>query len=71
MVSSQSPKQKELLQQHNVQEPVYVEGSFRVWIKNNTIDYFILKANPKPVQVKYEDPDGWGYQKFVFVNIIC
>lgn len=58
VVSAQSPKQKELLNEHDVKEPIYVEGAFRVWIKNQPVNYFVLRGNPKNVQIKVEDPDG-------------
>lgn len=59
IVSAQSPKQQQLLDEHDKEEPVYVEGSFRVWIKNKSVDYFLLKGNPKaPVEQEIENPDG-------------
>lgn len=58
IVSSQSPTQKKLLLQHNVKKPIYVEGPFRVWLRNKSVNYFILRAEPKPVpEVEPEDFD--------------
>ncbi|CAH1971877.1 unnamed protein product [Acanthoscelides obtectus] len=48
IVSAQSGTQKKLLQEHDVTEPLYVEGPFKVWIKGNLINYFILRTKPKP-----------------------
>lgn len=59
VVSAQSPKQKQLLEEHNTKQPIYVEGAFRVWIKDKPVNYFMLKGNPKlNIELKYEDPDG-------------
>lgn len=59
IVSAQSPKQKKLLEAHNKTEPIYVEGAYKVWIKNKSVSYFILKANPKPPpKQEIENPDG-------------
>ncbi|XP_015595452.1 evolutionarily conserved signaling intermediate in Toll pathway, mitochondrial isoform X2 [Cephus cinctus] len=48
IVSSISPTQKELLKKHPVNTAVYVEGPFKVWMRNVTVDYFILRADPVP-----------------------
>lgn len=58
IVSGQSPVQQRLLREHNVKEPIYVEGSFRVWLRDKAVNYFILRANPKPIPKQQEDPDG-------------
>ncbi|KAJ8959107.1 hypothetical protein NQ318_022364 [Aromia moschata] len=43
IVSAQSKTQRRLMQEHNVKEPVYVEGN------GNPINYFILRGKPKPI----------------------
>lgn len=59
IVSAQSPKQKKLLEEHNKNEPIYVEGAFKVWIRGNPVNYFVLKGNPKPtIEQEIEDSDG-------------
>lgn len=45
IVSAQSPAQRRLVSKHNVLQPMYVEGEYRVWIKNVPMNYFILRAN--------------------------
>lgn len=57
IVSAQSPKQKILMSEHNCKEPVYVEGSFRVWLRDKAVNYFVLRAGPKPIVEAEEDPD--------------
>ncbi|XP_018574969.1 evolutionarily conserved signaling intermediate in Toll pathway, mitochondrial [Anoplophora glabripennis] len=49
IVSSQSKSQQRLLAEYNVEEPVFVEGSYTVWIKGNPINYFILRGKAKPI----------------------
>ncbi|KAF5294853.1 hypothetical protein FQA39_LY00337 [Lamprigera yunnana] len=48
IVSAQSSTQQRLLSEYDQKQPVYVEGSFRIWLKNIPINYFILRGNPKP-----------------------
>ncbi|KAF2884404.1 hypothetical protein ILUMI_21783 [Ignelater luminosus] len=57
IVSGQSITQQKLLSEHNVKQPVYVEGSFQIWIKNKLVNYFILRADPKPIPKEDYDPD--------------
>lgn len=44
IVSVQAPLQSELLAKHNKKEPVFVEGPFRIYVANKSVDYFILTA---------------------------
>ncbi|KAK4871655.1 hypothetical protein RN001_015779 [Aquatica leii] len=58
IVSAQSRTQRRLLTEHDTNKPIYVEGSFRIWLKNTAINYFILRADPSPrTNVKYDDDD--------------
>lgn len=59
IVNGQSPMQKELLQKQNINEAINVEGAFRIWIKNNAVNYFVLRTDPKP-PLKVEEPDWDG-----------
>ncbi|GLV45109.1 ECSIT [Carabus blaptoides fortunei] len=64
IVSAQSPTQRELLERHNVQKPVYVEGSFRIWLQNASVNYFILRTdNNDIVKSLVEDPDDVSHIK--------
>uniref|UniRef100_A0A1Y1MVW3 Evolutionarily conserved signaling intermediate in Toll pathway, mitochondrial n=1 Tax=Photinus pyralis TaxID=7054 RepID=A0A1Y1MVW3_PHOPY len=47
IVSAQSPTQCRLLSEHDVSQPIYVEGRFRIWMKNVPITYFILRGDAK------------------------
>uniref|UniRef100_A0A182PJ27 Evolutionarily conserved signaling intermediate in Toll pathway, mitochondrial n=1 Tax=Anopheles epiroticus TaxID=199890 RepID=A0A182PJ27_9DIPT len=60
VVSGQSAEQSELLEVHDRQEPVYIEGPFVIWLRNRCINYYVLKSAPKPLPVVEEtdDPDG-------------
>ncbi|XP_022915465.1 evolutionarily conserved signaling intermediate in Toll pathway, mitochondrial-like [Onthophagus taurus] len=55
IVSAQSPIQQDLLRQHNVKEPIYVEGPYRVWLRTKSVNYFMLRANPKIFPEETED----------------
>ena len=60
VVSGQSGEQSELLEAHDRQEPVYIEGPFVIWLRNRSINYYVLKSAPKPLPPieETDDPDG-------------
>lgn len=47
-MSAQSPVQQELLDRHPTDKPLYVEGAFRVWLRDAAVNYFVLRADPTP-----------------------
>lgn len=59
VVSGTSPDQQELMIKHPPDVPIYVEGPFRIWLRNVAINYFILRAEPverpKPPPVDIDD----------------
>ncbi|XP_013785802.1 evolutionarily conserved signaling intermediate in Toll pathway, mitochondrial-like isoform X2 [Limulus polyphemus] len=57
IVGSQSPLQRQLLEQHPDDQAVYIEGSFIVWLRQMAVSYFIMRANPKKYPAKEEDLD--------------
>ncbi|KAG8235534.1 hypothetical protein J437_LFUL013496 [Ladona fulva] len=69
VVSVQSPTQMELLEAHPEETPIFVEGAFRVWLRNTSVNYFILRADPTPLS-NYDniasDPDDVGELKTPF-----
>ena len=46
VVSGQSPVQRELVKKLKDDQTVYVEGAFCLWLRNKTINYFILRTEP-------------------------
>lgn len=60
IVSGQSPEQQRLIEELPSNRPIYVEGAFRVWLRNVCMNYFILRAEPKPVPEKKTDLDDVG-----------
>ncbi|KAL7290258.1 hypothetical protein TKK_0015960 [Trichogramma kaykai] len=46
VVSAMAPKQKELLLKHDKNTPIYVEGPFKIYVATESVDYFILRAEP-------------------------
>ncbi|CAH0384621.1 unnamed protein product [Bemisia tabaci] len=46
IVSGQSPVQRKLLENHPVNKPIYVEGGFRIYLREMPMLYFILRAEP-------------------------
>lgn len=45
IVSSQSPHQTRLIQQHPVEKPVFVEGGYNVWLRSASLSYFVLRSD--------------------------
>jgi signaling intermediate in Toll pathway protein len=60
IVSAQSPIQQELLEKLPADKPIFVEGSFRVWLRGAAVNYFVLRADPtpEPVQLHASHLDG-------------
>ncbi|XP_052784269.1 evolutionarily conserved signaling intermediate in Toll pathway, mitochondrial-like [Mya arenaria] len=48
IASAQSPSQRELINLHPVDQLMYVEGGFRVWMREAHQTYFILRADSDP-----------------------
>ena len=58
IVSGQSYNQKEILEQLQEGTPLYVEGAFRVWLRDQQVSYFILRGPPvAPVPEPETDDD--------------
>lgn len=57
IVSGQSPVQQNLLRIHKQDEPIYVDGPFRVWLRDKLVNYFVLRANPNPLLNETTDHD--------------
>ena len=56
IVSGQSPQQQQIVEELATNESIYVEGPFKVWLRNMSIAYFMLRANnPNPVYNKDDD----------------
>jgi len=63
IVSAQSPVQRELLDVHPYDVSIYVEGAFRIWLRNASVSYFILRADPRPKpHMPTQDLDGLSYE---------
>jgi len=48
IVSGQSYNQKDILAGLSEGTPLYVEGAFRVWLRDTQVSYFILRGPPVP-----------------------
>lgn len=55
IASAQSPIQRELLEKHKLDVPLYVEGGFLEYLKYKSATYFVLRADADPEKfVDYE-----------------
>ena len=54
IVSGQSMEQKELLGSHDLQSALHIEGPFVIWLRNKSINYFVLRGDSK---TSIEDED--------------
>lgn len=67
IVSAQSPVQRELLDAHPHDVSVFVEGAFRIWMRNASVGYFILRADPGPKpKLPQQDIDDVGNLRIPF-----
>lgn len=46
IISIQNPEQISSLQNHDISQPVFVEGPFSMYFKEHRIQYYILRADP-------------------------
>ncbi|XP_035790516.1 evolutionarily conserved signaling intermediate in Toll pathway, mitochondrial-like [Anopheles albimanus] len=72
VVSGQSGEQSELLAAHDKQDPLYIEGPFVIWLRNRSINYFILKSAPKPLpplEEENSDPDDVSNLKIPYLGV--
>lgn len=67
IVSGQSPDQKRLLLKHETTSALHIEGPFVIWLRNKSVNYFVLKGDP-PLPVEQENTDLDG--KFGFAQLI-
>lgn len=79
IVSGQSTDQKKLIANHPDNVPIYIEGGFRIWLRKQSIIYFILRTEPPPMLTNeiIEDEDGKNFffknvfSKFKFIIHFC
>lgn len=65
IISAQSPMQKKLLKEINEKDPIYIEGYYKIWLRNKSVNYFVLRAAPKPILDDTDlDPDDVSQIKF-------
>lgn len=60
IVSGQSPEQKKLLKRHPPTNALRIEGPHSIWLRNRSLDYFILMGEAEPDEnfEQRTDPDG-------------
>ncbi|KAK7872663.1 hypothetical protein R5R35_002658 [Gryllus longicercus] len=69
IISAQSPRQKELLAQNPENSPIYVEGAFRIWLRNAQVNYFILRSDyHHTYEEEKEDEDDVSRLEVPLVN---
>ncbi|XP_055534075.1 evolutionarily conserved signaling intermediate in Toll pathway, mitochondrial [Wyeomyia smithii] len=69
IVSGQSSEQSELLARHS-HKPVFIEGPFLIWLRNRSINYYLLKSESNPPPPKNdEDSDDVRKISLPFLGI--
>lgn len=56
IVSGMSPEQSKLLAQHSVDRPLRIEGPNLIWLRSQSLNYFILRGDPL-VSPENNEPD--------------
>ncbi|KAM9313322.1 evolutionarily conserved signaling intermediate in Toll pathway, mitochondrial [Gastrophryne carolinensis] len=58
LVGIQSPDQMSLLEEHDTNYPVLVEGPFPLWLRKTCVEYYVLRAEPNAAKKQKElDPE--------------
>ncbi|XP_076977846.1 evolutionarily conserved signaling intermediate in Toll pathway, mitochondrial [Tamandua tetradactyla] len=62
IVGIQSPEQQAALAQHNPARPIFVEGPFSLWLRDQCVYYHILRADLLPPEERKveEIPEEWN-----------
>ncbi|XP_067673383.1 evolutionarily conserved signaling intermediate in Toll pathway, mitochondrial-like [Haliotis asinina] len=68
VVSAQSPTQQLHINEHPHDIPLFVEGGYKVWLRGQSLTYFILRADPALGRVvkeeKKEEEDLFNWQGY-------
>nr|XP_033342869.1 evolutionarily conserved signaling intermediate in Toll pathway, mitochondrial [Megalopta genalis] len=57
IISTMSRTQQELLAVQPTSQPLNIEGPFKVWVKDNHLDYFVLKGDPIKREIVHTNGD--------------
>lgn len=57
IVSGQSPEQKVLLRKHNTDSALHIEGPYVIWLRDKSIQYFVLKGDTLPAHLVEEEDE--------------
>ncbi|XP_053227091.1 evolutionarily conserved signaling intermediate in Toll pathway, mitochondrial [Podarcis raffonei] len=72
IVGIQSPDQQSLLARHNTDRPVFVEGPFRLWLKETCVYYYVLRAEllPRGEREEVIDPErNFYYPMYLDIDL--
>lgn len=58
IISLQTKEQRELLKEHDVTKPVYVEGPHMLYYRNEKVQYYVMRADPVAAETKVT-PTSW------------
>ncbi|XP_046350150.2 evolutionarily conserved signaling intermediate in Toll pathway, mitochondrial-like [Haliotis rufescens] len=67
VVSAQSPAQQQHISEHPRDVPLFVEGGYKVWLRGQSLTYFILRADPalgRVVKEEKVEEDLFGWQAY-------
>lgn len=64
IVSGQSIEQKELLSNHKKEVAIFIEGPFLIWLRNKSVNYFILRGDSSYKRENISDDEYDDVSKF-------
>jgi len=47
--------QSDLIRKHSTDKPVFVEGGFKVWLRSESLTYFILRSDCTENYSRFQD----------------
>ncbi|CAD5116895.1 unnamed protein product [Dimorphilus gyrociliatus] len=57
VASAQSWRQRELIESHDAKKPLFVEGGYTIWLRDNKLQYFKLWSEANPNVPKHVFPE--------------
>lgn len=68
IVSGQSADQQDLLRKHNKESALHIEGPFLIWLRDKSINYWVLRGDAPPEPGESEVNEDGEFREFLLLN---